>query len=138
MKKIAAMSLIPGDYIYGWTDKTNCPKDHVPAAQYFTLVSNNINSTFIMLTCVPEDSYIGKDPEKKRQDDIVLGVVLGLVLPLILILFYTLATCCCCRKYGKRIDTTRSLEDSATSGPLVTRAAIPPVLDPSNPTHIEV
>ena len=81
------MSLVPGDYLYGWTENTHCPEDHTAAAQMFTLVSDAANKTIILLTCVHDNDYIGTDPEKKSRDDIILGVVLGLVLPIILLIF---------------------------------------------------
>ena len=70
------MSLVPGDYLYGWTEKTHCPEDHTSAAQLLTLVSDTANKTIILLTCVHDNDYIGTNSEKKSRDDIILGVVL--------------------------------------------------------------
>ncbi len=74
------MSLVAGDYLYGWTEKTHCPEDHTAAAQLFTLVSGTANKTIILLTCVYDNDYIGTNSEKKSRDDIILGVVLTIIL----------------------------------------------------------
>ena len=105
-------ALIPGEYLYGWDSKTHCPSNTVPAAQYFTIVSGAANKTFIMLTCVGEDDYIGTDPEKKKQDDLVLGLLLGLVLPVILFAMFCLP--CICQRYCRAPPNVRAYEQPKT------------------------
>ena len=112
------MSLVPGDYLYGWSEKTHCPEDHTAAAQLFTLVSGAANKTIILLTCVHDNDYIGTDPEKKSRDDIILGVVLGLVLPIILLIFAPCLFGChplwCCFRCKRERNVTTDVKTTST------------------------
>jgi hypothetical protein len=113
------MSLILGEYLYGWSQYTHCPKDFTSAPRNFTWIDiNNVSTSFIVLECVPDSSYIGTDPEKKLRDDIVLGVILGVVLPLIIYVFGMCMCgrnpfwCCCSVRAKKSVDKELPIVDT--------------------------